>query len=427
MSTIKEIRAREILDSRGNPTVWAAMTLDDGATAWSSVPSGASTGSREALELRDVDNPRMNSKGVLGAIDNIRNEIIPAVLGRDVHDQRGLDEILVEMGGPLKTRLGANATLAISIAAVKASAASKGIPLYRRFEELHEIDRELSLPVPMANLLNGGAHASGSTDFQEFMAFPTGVDNFEEALQAVVEIYGHLRAILDKKGHHTTVGDEGGFAPSGITTREALELLCSAVESAGWKPGDQIFIALDPAASELWDKERKHYDLKNAGQIFSSDEMIDEYERLAADFPIVSIEDGLDEDDWEGWTRFVSRVGDRIQIVGDDLLVTQEAEVRKALDLKAANAVLVKINQVGTISETLDTIALAQKNGWGTVISHRSGETEDTTIADLAVGTGARQIKTGAPARVDRTAKYNRLLLIGDELGGKSAPYISPL
>ncbi|NQW16622.1 MAG: phosphopyruvate hydratase [Chloroflexi bacterium] len=426
MTAIKNVRAREILDSRGNPTVFTRVELTSGAIGTAGVPSGASTGEREAWELRDIDDSRMNNKGVLQAVSNVNGTISSLVVGMNADDQAAVDQAMIEKAGENKATLGANATLGVSIAVASAAAADSRQPLYRRFGDLFGIDNPTRLPVPMFNILNGGAHASDSTDFQEFMVFPLGVDNFEDALRAGVEIYANLKSILSKKNYSTTLGDEGGFAPAGLDTITTLDLICEAVEKTPWKLGDEIFFALDVAASELWRKEG-HYWLERTDQKkWSSAELIDEYKNLISKYPIASIEDGLDENDWDGWQLLTQEIGDRVQLVGDDLLVTQKAEVEKALAQKSANSVLIKLNQVGTVTETLETMALAHANDWGTVVSHRSGETEDTTIADLAVGTGAGQIKTGAPARGERTAKYNRLLMIGDELG-ETAEFRSPL
>lgn len=418
MTTIASVSAREILDSRGNPTVQAEVTLSDGSVGVAGVPSGASTGSKEAVELRDGDPKRFGGKGVLKAVANVDGQIRSAVVGRDGHDQSGLDATLIALDGTQnKSKLGANAILGVSMAALRASAVSQQLPLYRRIAEL--AGRQVSeLPVPMFNVLNGGAHAEGSTDFQEFMLYPVGLGSFPDAVRAGSEIYQRLKRILHDEHLATTVGDEGGFAPAGLNTRRALDLLAKAVEAAGYQLGSDIAIALDPAATEFY-KDGK-YRLQREDRVLSTREMVDEYTSLCGMYPILSVEDGLAENDWKGWASLTGRLGDRVQLVGDDLFVTQERFVKEGLERKAGNAVLVKLNQVGTVTETIQTVKLAQDSGWGTVISHRSGETEDTTIADLAVGLGAGQIKTGAPARSERTSKYNRLLRIHEELGNKA-------
>ena len=426
MTDIKNVYAREVLDSRGNPTVFTRVELSNGAVGTAGVPSGASTGAREAWELRDDDPDRMNKKGVLKAVANVNETISSLLVGMDANEQTAVDQAMIDVAGKNKAKLGANATLGVSIAVASAAASDSRQSLYRRFGELFGVPSPNRLPVPMFNILNGGAHADDSTDFQEFMVFPLGVDSFEDALRAGVEIYAKLKMILSKEGHSTTLGDEGGFAPSGLDTTKTLDLICRAVEKTRWKIGEDIFFALDVAASELWRKEGHYWLERTEQKRWSSAELVDEYKTLVDKYPIVSIEDGLDENDWDGWKLLTQEIGDRVQLVGDDLLVTQKAELQKALDQESANSILIKLNQVGTVSETLETMALAHANDWGTVVSHRSGETEDTTIADLAVGTGAGQIKTGAPARGERTAKYNRLLIIGDELGA-DAEFKSPI
>ncbi|MBI4221004.1 MAG: phosphopyruvate hydratase [Chloroflexi bacterium] len=422
MSTIADVSARELLDSRGNPTVQVEVRLSDGATGTASVPSGASTGSKEAVELRDGDPKRYGGKGVLKAVANANGELRNAVIGRDAADQAALDSTMVELDGTSnKGRLGANAILGVSLAVLRASASSMRVPLYERIGQLTGVRSPSELPVPMFNILNGGVHAEGSTDFQEFMVFPIGLGSISKAIQAGSEIYQRLKRILHDDHLATTVGDEGGFAPAGLTTRRALEYLVRAIESAGYRPGEQVGIALDPASTEFYDPKAHVYRLKREGKELTSAQLVEEYASLTREFPIVSIEDGLAENDWEGWTSVTARIGARTQLVGDDLFVTQERFVRDGMERKAGNAVLVKLNQVGTVSETIATIRLAQGARWGTVISHRSGETEDTTIADLAVGTGAGQLKTGAPARGERTAKSTRLLRIEEELGGRAS------
>jgi len=418
LSAIENVRAREILDSRGNPTVHCAVVLSDGTQGEACVPSGASTGAREAVELRDGDVDRYGGKGVLRAVENVNGVIRECARGLDADDQRGVDDAMLGLDGtPNKGRLGANAILAVSLAVLRASAANRGMQVYERIAELDGGGTARELPVPMFNILNGGAHAAGSTDFQEFMVAPAGLGSFADALRVGAEIYQRLRADLHGAGLATTVGDEGGFAPPGLTNSQALDYVTQAIEGAGYRPGEDVFIALDPAASEFYDAPAGLYDLKREGRRLTSDEMIEEYTTLAAKYPIYSIEDGLAEDDWNGWSAFVEAAGNGLQLVGDDLLVTQAEYLRRSIDEHAANAILIKLNQVGTVSETLDTIAMAREAGFGVVVSHRSGETEDTTIADLAVGTGAGQIKTGAPARSERVAKYNRLLHIQDRLG----------
>jgi len=420
--TITGVHAREILDSRGNPTVYAEVRLSDGTIGGAAVPSGASTGQREANELRDDDPNRYNCKGVLKAVANANGPLCEAVVGYQIADQPGIDRALIDADGTAnKEKYGANAILGISMATLDASARSAGMPLYRRVAQLSDTGNAVELPTPMFNLLNGGAHAFGSTDFQEFMVMPAGFDTYPEALRAAVEIYHTLRTRLAKDKYQTTVGDEGGFAPAGFDTRMALQHLVDAVEGAGYRAGIDVFLALDPASSEFGPEPEEgapyRYNLEREGRVLSTSEMVDEYEKLVADFPIASIEDGLAEGDWDGWMELNARLGDRVQLVGDDLLVTQRRYVDQAIRLDAANAVLVKLNQVGTVTETLETIAAARETGWGIVVSHRSGETEDTTIADLVVGTRSGQLKAGAPARSDRVAKYNRLLAIADELG----------
>lgn len=416
--TIIDARAFEILDSRGNPTVYARVSLQDGCFGYASVPSGASTSSKEAMELRDEDYSRFHGKGVLKAVSNINDRIAPVIMGLDCLDQNEIDSTLIELDGtPSKKNLGANAILAVSLAVAHASAASQGIEAYERFGQLSGIDSPCVLPMPMFNVLNGGAHASGSTDFQEFMLVPTGITDYPSALRAGSEIYAVLHDILAYDGLTTMVGDEGGFAPPGLTTKNALDYVARAIEASGYVLGDQIGIALDPAASEFFHRTDQIYRLKRDGLNLSSDEMVDMYEALVRSYPIVSIEDALAEDDWNGWVELTKRIGAEVQIVGDDIFATQEQHVERGAQTGAANAVLVKVNQVGTVTETLATMEMAKKTGWGTIVSHRSGETEDTSIADLAVGTCAGQIKAGAPARGERVAKYNRLLSICDMMG----------
>ncbi len=419
MAKITSVIGHEILDSRGNPTVGTTVVLDDGTTASAAVPSGASTGSREAVELRDGDPDRFSGKGVLKAVGAVNSELGAAVVGLQANDQRAVDKVMIDLDGtPNKAHVGANAILAVSLAVLRAGAVSSGKEVYKHIADLVGNNSPTELPVPMFNVLNGGAHAMGSTDFQEFMLVPAGIDSFSEALRCGAEMYQWLNKKLHADGYATTVGDEGGFAPQGLTNRQALEYATAAIEGAGYRPGDDVFIALDPAASEFY--VGGIYDLSRESRKLSSEEMVDEYAILARDFPIYSVEDGLAEDDWSGWELQTAKTGDRIQLVGDDLYVTQTRYVQQGIDTKAGNAVLVKLNQVGTVSETLDTISLAQNSDFGVVISHRSGETEDTSIADLAVGTSAGQIKTGAPARSERIAKYNRLLRIEEFLGNNA-------
>ena len=404
MTTISDVRAREVLDSRGNPTVEVDIRLSDGAVGSALVPSGASTGANEALELRDGDDARFRGRGVLVPIGNIEQHIKPAVLGLSALEQESLDNLLLDIDGtPNKSRLGANAILGVSMAAARAAAQSASKPLYE-----HLGGDAVTLPVPMLNIINGGAHAAGSTDFQEFMVVPAGFDAFRESLRAGVEIYHALADILRRRGLSTSVGDEGGFAPPLDDNRDAVALVIEAIERAGYRPGEQCFIALDVAASELNKDE------------YPSDKLIGIYEDWVGAYPIVSIEDGIAEDEWDDWQSLSSVIGGNVQLVGDDLFTTNTELIRKGISMNAGNAVLIKLNQIGTVTETLNAIKMTQEAGWGVVISHRSGETEDTTIADLAVGTNAGQIKSGAPARGERTAKYNRLLRIEEELGDRA-------
>jgi enolase len=413
--TISSVIALEVLDSRGNPTVEVEIRLEGGAAGRAIVPSGASTGSLEAHELRDGDPARYGGKGVLDAVANVNGEIADAVRGLSASDQQGLDRLLCALDGTAsKSRLGANALLGVSLAAAHAAAAARGVPLYQL---IGGADANL-LPVPMLNVLNGGKHAQRSTDFQEFMLAPIGLPTFSEALRAGAEIYQTLKGLLEQRGLGSTVGDEGGFAPSLGTNEGAVELLISAIEAAGYKPGEQVAIALDPASTELYENGR--YNLASEGRSLTSAEMVDLWASWYDRYPIVSIEDGLAEDDWDGWVLLTQRLGSRIQLVGDDLLVTNTALLERAIEAKAANAILVKVNQIGTLSEAIDATQRALSAGWGAMMSHRSGETEDTTIADLAVGLGTGQIKSGAPARGERTAKYNRLLRIEAELGARA-------
>ena len=408
---IESVEAREILDSRGNPTVQATVVLSDGAVGVAAVPSGASTGAHEAVELRD-GGKRYGGKGVLKAVRNVNTELAKALDGMPATEQRSLDRIMCEVDGtPNKGRIGANAILGVSLACARAAAESVGVPLYRYLggTGAHR------LPVPMFNILNGGQHAPDSTDFQEFMVMPVGAETFSEGLRVGVEIYHALKAVLHDRGAITSVGDEGGFAPSLPGNEEAVQVVVEAIERAGYKGGTDVVVALDPAATELFSNGK--YALAKEKRILSSPELVDHWVSWVEKYPIRSIEDGLAEDDWEGWASIVERLGDRCQLVGDDLLVTNVERIRRGITEKAANSVLVKLNQIGTLTETLEAVDTAHRAGWTAVISHRSGETEDTFIADLVVATGSGQIKTGAPARSERTAKYNRLLEIEAELG----------
>ena len=414
MTTIDVIRAREVLDSRGNPTVEAEVLLAGGAFGRAAVPSGASTGALEAVELRDGGD-RYGGKGVTRAVANIHDEIAPALLGRDAVHQEALDQIMLDLDGtPNKSRLGANAILAVSLAAARASSAALDIPLFKYLGG----PSARVLPVPFLNVLNGGAHAANSVDIQEFMLVPAGAPSFSEALRAGVEVYHSLKSVLAARGLSTNVGDEGGFAPNLSSNREALEILSEAIGNAGYKLGDDIALAMDVAASELY-REGK-YVLSGEGRELSSEEMTTFLEGLLDDFPLVSIEDGLAEDDWDGWKEHTRRMGERTQLVGDDIFVTNESILRKGIREDVGNAILIKVNQIGSLSETLHTMETAERAGYGRMVSHRSGETEDAFIAHLAVATNAGQIKTGAPARAERTAKYNQLLRIEEYLGDQA-------
>lgn len=412
MTLIEEIVAREILDSRGNPTVEVEVTLTGGAVGRAAVPSGASTGVHEAVELRDRDEGRYEGKGVLKAVNNVNTVIADELIGWDALDQVGIDGFLIGLDGtPNKGRLGANAILGVSLAVAKAAADVLGLPLYRYIGGVSA----RTLPVPMMNILNGGKHAVGSTDLQEFMVMPVGAESFAEALRWGAETYHSLKRVLKGRGYNTNVGDEGGFAPSLGSNEEAIEVIVEAVEKAGYRPGEDIYIALDPAASEIY--EDGQYHLKKENRVLSGQEMVAFYEDWVSKYPIISIEDGLAEDDWESWKLLTARLGDRVQIVGDDLLVTNVERVRRAIQERAANSLLCKVNQIGTLTEAIAAVTMAQRAGWTAVVSHRSGETEDVTIAELVVALNAGQIKTGAPCRSDRVAKYNQLLRIEEELG----------
>jgi enolase len=414
MSNIAGIHAREVLDSRGNPTVEAEVFLADGSMGRAIVPSGASTGEHEAVELRDDDTNRFMGKGVLKAVENVNGEIAEALANWDGFDQRGLDARMIELDGTAnKGRLGANAILSVSMAAARASAYSLDIPLYRYLGGAGAN----TLPTPMMNILNGGAHADNNVDFQEFMVMPVGAPTFSEALRWGVEVFHTLKKVLKTRGYNTAVGDEGGFAPSVKSNVEAIEVVLEAISKAGYKPGEEIAIALDPAASEFY-QDGKYVFKKSDKSSKSSDEMVRHWAKWVNDYPIVSLEDGLAENDWDGWQNLTKEIGGKIQLVGDDLFVTNVQFLQEGIDKGVANSILIKVNQIGSVSETLDAIDLARRNGYTSVISHRSGETEDTFIADLAVATGAGQIKTGSASRTDRVAKYNQLMRIEQELGG---------
>ena len=413
---IIDVTAREILDSRGNPTVEVDVTLDDGSFGRAAVPSGASTGAYEAVELRDTKKKRYMGKGVLKAVSNVNDIIAPEVLGTDALAQEDLDAFLIRMDGtPNKAKLGANAILGVSLATAKAAAESVGLPLYRYIGGCSAN----ILPVPMMNILNGGSHADSNVDFQEFMVMPIGAKDFPEALRMGAEVFHTLKGVLKSKGYNTSVGDEGGFAPSLKTNEEAIELILAAIKKAGYKAGKDISIALDPASSEMWVKSTKKYKFfkSDPKKQVSSDVMANLWAKWVSKYPIVSIEDGLAEDDWDGWAKMTKKLGAKIQIVGDDLFVTNTKKLAKGIELGCANSILIKVNQIGTLTETLEAINLARNNGYTAVISHRSGETEDATIADLAVATGVGQIKTGSACRTDRICKYNQLLRIHEELG----------
>lgn len=415
MRLIKEVRAREILDSRGNPTVEVEVILDDGLVGRAAVPSGASTGSREALELRDGDKNRYRGKGVLKAVRNVNEFIAPRLKGFEVFKQEEIDRFLIELDGtPNKEKLGANAILGVSLAVARVASLASNQPLYQYLNK----GEDLLLPVPLMNVLNGGVHAQNSLTLQEFMIAPAGFESFKEALRAGVEVYHSLKEVLQKNNLSTSVGDEGGFAPDLKSTAEVLDCLVEAIEQAGYRAGEEIFLALDPAASEFY--QSNSYQIKEEGLSLPSREMVNYLERLVDNYPIISIEDGLAESDWECWKELTLRLGNKIQLVGDDIFVTNPTIFKKGIEEGIANAILIKLNQIGTLTETLDTIRLAKENSYSTVISHRSGETEDAFIADLAVAVGAGQIKTGAPARSERIAKYNQLLRIEEELGEKA-------
>ncbi|HEX3045441.1 MAG TPA: phosphopyruvate hydratase [Bacillota bacterium] len=431
MTSIVDVYAREILDSRGNPTVEVEVELADGSTGRAAVPSGASTGAFEAVELRDGDKSRYLGRGVQKAVENVNDEIASEVVGLDALDQVTVDKLMIELDGtPNKAKLGANAILGVSLAVAKAAANSLALPLYRYLGGVNA----KNLPVPMMNILNGGKHADNSVDLQEFMVMPVGAESFSECLRWGAEIFHALKKVLKDKGYGTAVGDEGGYAPNLKSNQEALDVIMEAISAAGFKPGEQIMIAMDPASTELWDEAKKKgeegkYFFWKSNMMKTSAEMVEFYADLAKNYPIISIEDGMAEEDWDGWKMITERLGKTVQLVGDDLFVTNTERLSKGIQLGVANSILIKVNQIGTLTETLDAIEMAKRAGYTAIVSHRSGETEDTTIADIVVATNAGQIKTGAPSRTDRVAKYNQLLRIEDLLAneaiypGKSAFY----
>ncbi len=420
MPTITEIYAREVLDSRGNPTVEVEVLTESGAFGRALVPSGASTGEYEAVELRDADKSRYLGKGVLKAVENVNDIIAPEIIGFNVMDQVAIDKAMIELDGtPNKGKLGANAILGVSLAVARAAADFLGIELYQYLGGFNA----KQLPVPMMNILNGGKHADSTVDIQEFMVMPVGAPNFREALRMGAEVFHSLRSVLKAKGYNTAVGDEGGFAPSLKTNEEALSTIVEAIEKAGYKPGEEVMLAMDVASSELFNKEDGKYHFPGEGVVRTSEEMVAFYEDLCNKYPIVSIEDGLDENDWEGFKLLTERLGKKVQLVGDDLFVTNTEKLARGIEQGIANSILIKVNQIGTLTETFDAIEMAKRAGYTAVVSHRSGETEDTTIADIAVATNAGQIKTGAPSRTDRVAKYNQLLRIEDQLA-ETAQYL---
>jgi enolase len=414
LQTIADIFAREILDSRGNPTIEVDVVLDDGTLGRAAVPSGASTGEHEAIELRDGDKSRFLGKGVLQAVKNVNEIIAPELTGELASDQVAVDTLMNELDGTSnKSKLGANAILGVSLAVAKAAAQGSDLPLYQYLGGVYGH----TLPVPMMNIINGGSHADNNVDLQEFMVLPAGATNFREALRMGAEIFHHLKKVLQSKGYNTAVGDEGGFAPDLKSNAEALDVIMEAIEKAGYKTGSEIFIALDPASSEFYEPEKKKYVLKSENRELSASQMVDYYAGLAKKYPIVSIEDGMAEDDWDGWKELTQTLGEKIQLVGDDLFVTNTERLTRGIENGIANSILIKVNQIGTLTETFSAIEMAHKAGYTAVISHRSGETEDTTIADIAVATNAGQIKTGSASRTDRICKYNQLLRIEEELG----------
>lgn len=426
MANIVGIYGREILDSRGNPTVEVEVYLEDGSVGRAAVPSGASTGAFEAVELRDGDKERFMGKGVINAVRNVNEVIAPEIVGFDVFDQVAIDEAMIELDGTEnKGKLGANAILGVSMAAAKAAANSLELPLYQYIGGVNA----KTLPVPMMNILNGGEHADNNVDIQEFMVMPVGAKSFAEALRMGAEIFHNLKKVLKEKGLNTSVGDEGGFAPNLTSNEEALQVIIDAIKNAGYKPGEDVMLALDVAATEIYNKEEKKYELTGEGLVKTAEEMVEFYSDLVEKYPIISIEDGLDEEDWDGWKLLTEKLGSKIQLVGDDLFVTNTKRLSKGIENATSNSILIKLNQIGTVTETLDAIEMAKRAGYTAVISHRSGETEDATIADLVVAVNAGQIKTGAPSRTDRVAKYNQLLRIEDMLdtsakfAGKNAFY----
>ena len=416
MTIITDVYAREILDSRGNPTVEVEVELESGAVGRAAVPSGASTGAFEAVELRDDDKTRYLGKGVTKAVENVNNMIAPEIIGWNALDQVGIDQFMIELDGtPNKGKLGANAILGVSLAVAKAAAEALGLSLYQYLGGVNA----KTLPVPMMNILNGGKHADNNVDIQEFMVMPVGAGSFKEALQMCAEIFHNLKKVLKEKGLNTAVGDEGGFAPNLRSNEEAIEVIIEAIKQAGYESGKEVFIAMDVAATELY-KEDGKYHLEGEGIEKTSEEMVEFYEGLLEKYPIISIEDGLSEEDWDGWKVLTDRLGDKVQLVGDDLFVTNTERLSKGIELGVANSILIKVNQIGTLTETMDAIKMAERAGYTAIVSHRSGETEDTTIADLVVAVNAGQIKTGAPSRTDRVAKYNQLLRIEEELDDSS-------
>ncbi|MGB9911737.1 MAG: phosphopyruvate hydratase [Candidatus Kapaibacteriota bacterium] len=418
IADIYGIIAREILDSRGNPTIEVEVVLEDGTSGRASVPSGASTGENEAVELRDNDKSRYLGKGVLKAVENIHNIISPELINLSPDSQAEIDKLLIKLDGTVnKSKLGANALLGVSIAVAKAAANAYGIPLFRY---LGGVNAHI-LPVPMMNILNGGKHADNNVDIQEFMIVPAGAESFKEALRMGVEIFHNLKTVLKSKGYNTAVGDEGGFAPSLKSNEEAFDVILEAIQKSNYKSGKDVFLAIDVAASEMWEKKKYRF-FKSSKKLYSSEQMIKWYEELVEKYPIISIEDGLGENDWDGWVELTNELGNKLQLVGDDIFVTNPKFLMKGIEMGVANAILIKLNQIGTVTETLETIDLARANGYATIISHRSGETEDTTIADFSVATNSGQIKTGAPSRTDRVAKYNELLRI-EEILGETAVY----
>jgi len=414
MTTIVDVVAREILDSRGNPTIEVDVALEGGSLGRAAVPSGASTGEHEAVELRDGDKARYMGKGVLQAVQNVNDVIANEVIGEDATNQTLIDKILLELDGtPNKAKLGANATLGVSLAVCKAAAEAFGLPLY---QYIGGVNAKV-LPVPMMNILNGGKHADNNVDLQEFMVMPAGAANFAEALRIGTEVFHSLKSVLKKKGLNTAVGDEGGFAPDLKSNEEALEVIVEAIGKAGYKAGEQVFIALDPASSEFFEKENNIYNLKGEGKKLTPAQMVDFYAKLVEKYPIISIEDGMAEDDWDGWKLMTDKLGQKIQLVGDDLFVTNTLRLKRGIDMGVCNSILIKLNQIGTLTETLDAIEMAKTASYTAVVSHRSGETEDSTIADVVVATNAGQIKTGSACRTDRICKYNQLLRIEENLG----------